>query len=167
MGSSYNTVFLCVIIGQGGELSFFGHFYNFIILHLQMKYWDIIWVTKLRYPPATDVWLFAIFDTFHSNWNVSNERMFSTNGSSNESNLPMVMSSNKQDVLNIHFSFKEIFLSKKFSVRTWHVDGCCCCRGARWQGDQSLGCHNQEAQSYITHVVMKSSHREMQIVREN
>ena len=75
-----------------------------------MKYWDIIWVTKLRYPPATDVWPFAIFDTFHSNWNVSNERMFSTNGSSNESNLPAVKSSNKQDVLNIHFSFTNVLV---------------------------------------------------------
>ena len=55
-----------------------------------MKYWDIIWVTKLRYPPATAVWPSAIFDTFHSNWIVSNERMFSANGSSNESNLPFL-----------------------------------------------------------------------------
>ena len=154
-----------------------------------MKYWDIIWVTKLRYPPATAVWPFAIFDTFHSNWNVSNERMFSTNGSSNESSLPREGSSFKQTeqtstdslVLRTSISlFRNLLLkqslstspdlmSKKFSVRTclWHVDGCCCYQGAKWWGDQSLGCHNQEAQSCITHVVMKSSHREMQIVSEN
>ena len=37
--------------------------------------------------------------------------MFSTNGSSNESNLPAVKSSNKHDVLkNIHFSFTNVLV---------------------------------------------------------
>ena len=80
-----------------------------------MKYWDIIWVTKLRYPPATAVWPSAIFDTFHSNWIVSNERMFSANGSSNESNLPFLPKP----------SDKSMSLKKRNKHEQTHLDAVC------------------------------------------
>ena len=64
-------------------------------------------------------------------------------------------------------TFKKCLSSLRKSLEGHVPNDCCWCRGAKLRGNQSLVCHTQEAQACIIHVVMKSSHREMQIVSEN